>query len=73
MIISHWVEDILAMVDDVIQGPVVITTSSMGGWLSTYVAKIRPSRIVGLVLIGEGNQMNIGLFSKINFISRSPI
>ena len=47
-------KDALAMVDLISQdGPVILVASSNGGWVSTYVASVRPEKIVGLVLIGK--------------------
>ena len=56
VVISDWVEDILSIVDRVIPTgePIVIVASSMGGWLSTYVASVRPERIRAMVFIGPG-------------------
>src|SRR3712207_3562094 len=31
--LANWREDVLAMLDSVIEGPVVLVGSSMGGWL----------------------------------------
>ena len=49
-------KDALAMVDLIAQdGPVILVASSNGGWVSTYVASVRPERVAGLVLIGKFN------------------
>jgi pimeloyl-ACP methyl ester carboxylesterase len=46
--------DALAMVDLIAQdGPVILVASSNGGWVSTYVASVRPERIAALALIGK--------------------
>ena len=44
-----WRGDALAMIDDVVEGPVVLVGSSMGGWLMLLVALARPDRVRGLV------------------------
>ena len=31
---KHWLEDALAMIDQVIEGPVILVSSSLGGWVS---------------------------------------
>ena len=48
-----WMRDALAMVDQVARDDkIILVASSNGGWVSTYVASVRPDKIVGLVLIG---------------------
>lgn len=44
-----WRDDALRMIDQLVQGPVVLIGSSMGGWIKLLVAKERPDRVVGLV------------------------
>ena len=47
--ISIWVEDALAVFDNLTDGPQIIVGSSMGGWIMMLTAISRPKRIVGLV------------------------
>ena len=47
---TSWVEDALAVIDRLTEGPVVIVGSSLGGWLSLIAAKQIPERLHGLVL-----------------------
>ncbi len=49
--IGDWHEDTLALVDRVIEGPIVAVGSSMGGWQSLLLARERPDRMAGLVTI----------------------
>lgn len=51
---EHWLEDALAMVDRVCDGPVILVASSVGAWISTLVALRRPERIHGIIFLGPG-------------------
>ena len=44
-----WRDDALAVIDELIEGPVVLVGSSMGGWLMLLVARMRAERVVGMV------------------------
>lgn len=46
--IGDWFEDACAILD-MIEGPVVLVGSSMGGWISLQVARAMPERVAGLV------------------------
>ncbi|OHD01875.1 MAG: alpha/beta hydrolase [Sphingomonadales bacterium RIFCSPLOWO2_12_FULL_63_15] len=47
--LASWRDDVLLVMDRVIQGPVLLVGSSMGGWLALLVALARPGRVVGIV------------------------
>jgi pimeloyl-ACP methyl ester carboxylesterase len=47
--LANWRNDALAMIDEVVEGPVVLVGSSMGGWLMLLVALARPERVAALV------------------------
>ena len=49
--IGRWLDDSLAAIDNLAVGKLVLVGSSMGGWLSLLVARARPERLAGLVLI----------------------
>ncbi len=49
--IGLWAADALAVLDRVCEGPQVIVGSSMGGWMALLLARARPERVKGLVLI----------------------
>lgn len=47
--LALWRDDALRIIDQVVQGPVVLVGSSMGGWIMLLVAKARPEQVVGMV------------------------
>ncbi len=49
--IGDWAEDAAAVLDALIEAPVVLVGSSMGGWLSLLMARDHPERLAGLVTI----------------------
>ncbi len=49
--IGDWHADTLAVVDTLIQGPIVPVGSSMGGWQALLLARARGDRIAGMVTI----------------------
>jgi pimeloyl-ACP methyl ester carboxylesterase len=44
-----WLEEVLAAVDQLTDGPLVVIGSSMGGWIGLHVALRRPDRVKALV------------------------
>ncbi|HEY0052347.1 MAG TPA: alpha/beta hydrolase [Caulobacteraceae bacterium] len=49
--VGRWREDLLAVIDDLTQGPLVLVGSSLGGWLATLAAEARPERLHAVVLV----------------------
>lgn len=49
--IGRWLDDALAAIDQLAQGPQLLIGSSMGGWIALLAALARPERVKGLVLI----------------------
>lgn len=47
---SYRVEDLLSVIDRLTEGPIVLVSLSMGGWLSLVVARKRVQRIHGMVM-----------------------
>jgi len=49
--ITRWREDALAVLDELIEGEVVLVGSSMGGWIACLVAAVRAERVKAMVLV----------------------
>ena len=47
--IGDWLEDALAAIAALTDGPQVLVGSSMGGWIALQIARILPDRIRGIV------------------------
>ena len=49
VLFSHWVEDAVAVVNELADGPVVFASCSLGGWLSIVAAQQLKNRLHGMV------------------------
>lgn len=47
--LSNWLEEALAAIDSLTEGPLVLVGSSMGGWIALHLALLRPERLQSLV------------------------
>lgn len=46
--LGGWLEEALALLDTLVEGPAILVGSSMGGWIALLMAKHRPQRIAAL-------------------------
>lgn len=47
--LDRWLEEALAAIDELTQGPLIVVGSSMGGWIALHLALLRPDRVQALV------------------------
>ena len=62
--LQNWLDDALAVIDRLVEGPLVLIGSSMGGWLMLRAAMARPERIAGLVGIAAAPDFTAWGFSQ---------
>jgi len=46
--LERWIDEALAMIDGLTEGPLVVVGSSMGGWIALHLALRRPERLQAL-------------------------
>ena len=47
--LADWLEEVLATIDRLTEGPLIIVGSSMGGWIALHLTLLRPERVHTLV------------------------
>ena len=47
--LALWLEEVLAAVDRLTHGPLIVIGSSMGGWIALHLALLRPGRVQAVV------------------------
>jgi len=47
--LDRWLDEVVSAIDLLVEGPVLLIGSSMGGWLALHAALKRPERVKGLV------------------------
>jgi pimeloyl-ACP methyl ester carboxylesterase len=47
--LALWLEEALALIDRLTDGPLILVGSSMGGWIALHVALLRPDRVRAMI------------------------
>jgi pimeloyl-ACP methyl ester carboxylesterase len=47
--LARWLEEALAAVDRLTEGPLIPIGSTMGGWIALHIALLRSDRVIGIV------------------------
>ena len=51
--ISDWSHDACQVLDELTEGPQILVGSSMGGWISLLLGKLRPQRVIAFIGIAS--------------------
>ncbi len=65
-VISDWKKDLVDIIDNKTKGPQLLIGSSMGGWLMMLAAKLRKSRICGLIGIAAAPDFTKDLYKSLS-------
>lgn len=63
--IGSWFSDALAILNTVVEGPVLLVGSSMGGWIALLLAQARPERVAGLIGIAPAPDFTQEVYAKL--------
>jgi pimeloyl-ACP methyl ester carboxylesterase len=64
--LGGWLDEALRMLDTLLDGPVIVIGSSMGGWLALLIATLRPERVAALVGISVAPDFTDWGFSEVD-------
>lgn len=62
--LSRWREEVLALIDAYVQGPVLVVGSSMGGWLMLLLGAALGNRLAGIIGIASAPDFTVWGFSE---------
>lgn len=64
--IGTWRDDALAVIDSVVEGPMLFIGSSMGGWIALLAALARPERIAGFIGIAAASDFTRDILRRMS-------
>lgn len=62
--IGTWRDDMLAVFEEVTDGPQIVVGSSMGGWMALLLTLLRADRVAGLILLAPAADFTTELLWK---------
>lgn len=63
--LGRWIDDAIAVIDEVTRGPQILVGSSMGGWIMLHVALARAARVQALVGIATATDFTEALRDRV--------
>ena len=74
--LAIWLEDALAVIDQLTTGPLILIGSSMGGWIALHLALLRPERaeaFIGIAAAPDFTEWGFSAEQQKSLISRAQI
>ena len=71
--ISDWKKDLLNVIDNLTRGPQILIGSSMGGWLMMLAARLRPSKIKGMIGLAAAPDFGDNLYNNLTIKNKREI
>ena len=71
--LDRWLEEALAAIDRLTDGPLVLVGSSMGGWIALHLALLRPDRVRALVGIAAAPDFTAWGFADADAAERNGL
>ncbi|KEO88874.1 alpha/beta hydrolase [Erythrobacter longus] len=62
--LSRWRDEVLALIDAYVEGPVLVVGSSMGGWLMLLLGAALGKRLAGIIGIASAPDFTVWGFSE---------
>lgn len=71
--ISDWKKDLVNVIDNLTGGPQILIGSSLGGWLMMLAARVRPSRVKGMIGLAAAPDFGDNLYNNLTIKNKREI
>ena len=71
--ISDWKKDLVNVIDNLTRGPQILIGSSLGGWLMMLAARVRPSRVKGMIGLAAAPDFDDNLYNNLTIKNKREI
>ena len=71
--ISDWKKDLVNVIDNLTRDPQILIGSSIGGWLMMLAARVRPTRIKGMIGLAAAPDFGNNLYNNLSIKNKREI
>ena len=71
--ISDWKKDLVNVIDNLTRGPQILIGSSLGGWLMMLAARVRSSRVKGMIGLAAALDFGDNLYNNLTIKNKREI